>query len=598
MLIAFALADEDTRDELKALPNLLERFWPVLSFTLAGHDARFAAIDRMLDDPNPSVQAFGIEALDHVLDAGHFSSSLNMEFGAKARLTEWRPYNEKGYPTWFNDAYARLIQRGHKGDAASDRARSIIAEHLREHLNMGIKDDCVAAMRAVKGDTYWEKGWRAVNDGLHFFLRRPSSGDIREAWSIEELQALERELRPRTLDDNFDTFVLGEPWRHWHPSGRKKASLRGVGRLAQAVGRAMARQKIDVAPYLDRAAASDTTNSVWQFMKGLARSSDDLEALWEAAYQRFKSRPGKAPFGLLGGILEGARFKDREFVERKLDAMLDDDALAEYIVIFHAAVPLDTTAVARFSKALGMRRTSAQRFSQLMMGGATKPIEGAALAAFLDELFALEDGLNPALEILHMRFFGDRSDEVPLDDALIALGRKMLIDPRIYRERGRQRNLSLEEIAEAVFDAGDGAATARAICAAMRESAANNYIDEYEFRPLAQLIVARFPRVALEEIAGASINDQLVERFFGGGMHEEEDAGLVEEPAADDIVAWASEEPAIRPARLAHAVRYAYKDAKTGEMTWSPLALRLIEIATDPGAVLRAFEYRFHSGGG
>src|SRR3546814_11617101 len=47
VLVAFALADRDPRDELKARSHLLERFWPILSFTLADQDTSLVSIDRL-----------------------------------------------------------------------------------------------------------------------------------------------------------------------------------------------------------------------------------------------------------------------------------------------------------------------------------------------------------------------------------------------------------------------------------------------------------------------------------------------------------------------------------------------------------------------
>ena len=78
-LLAFTLADGDGRDELRAKNHLLERFWAILSFTLADQDTRLASLDRMLANDDDRVRALGVEALDHMLDAAHFSSSLNLD---------------------------------------------------------------------------------------------------------------------------------------------------------------------------------------------------------------------------------------------------------------------------------------------------------------------------------------------------------------------------------------------------------------------------------------------------------------------------------------------------------------------------------------
>lgn len=121
-----------------------------------------------------------------------------------------------------------------------------------------------------------------------------------------------------------------------------------------------------------------------------------------------------------------------ERVAAKLDAAVKDPLLVEHLVELQTAVPLGEAAVERFRTALADGATAPDRFALLMMGSVTQPIPGPVLAQFLRELFALDDGVLPALQVLHMRIFGDRSVKPKVDPALIELGRDMLADPKIY----------------------------------------------------------------------------------------------------------------------------------------------------------------------
>ncbi len=597
VLLAFTLADRDTREELQARSHLLQRFWPILSFTLADQDTRLVSLDRMLIDPADAVRALAVEALDHMLDANHFSSSLNLEFGAKARLKEWRPNNGEGYKPWFDAAYDRLLSVAASARPEAGRARDVIAEHFREHYESTIDDKTLEAMRTVGAGGYWEHGWRAINDTLHFMQRRPASEDPAGAAKLEPVLALERDFRPKSLDDFFATFVLGEPWRHWHPNGSDRRLLRSASTLARAVGRAMMRRKVPLAPYLDRAAAADGTNSVWPFMVGLAQSATDLDALWGAAYARFIASDRGHP-GLLGGVLEGASVRHRDWVERKLDSLVTDPALSEQLVTLHNAVPLDAAAVARFSIALSQGVISVDRFSQLMMGSVTKPLSGDVLARFLRELSAHDEGLIAALQILHMRFYGDRSDKVAIDPTLIAVGREMLCDPRLYTRDFRQQDHGINEIAEIVFRAGKDPALARAICIAMRDNAGDNYVSDREFSGVAALIMERYPQIVYEEIVEKSTNEHLLERFFGELADDDEDKVVEPEKGVATLLDWVAQDAQARALKVAHLVRYMVKDEASGALRWSALALALVRLSSDPAAVLRAFEQRFFTGAG
>jgi hypothetical protein len=595
-LLAFTLADRDTREELRGRSYLLERFWPVLSFTLADKDTRLLSIDRMLGDEDDRVRALGVEALDHMLDAGHFSSSLNLEFGARVRLKEWRPGNGGGYQPWFDAAYDRLITVAASGRPEAGRARTVIAEHFREHYDSKIVDKTLEAMRAVRGNTYWEAGWRAVNDTLHFIQRRTASEDPEGAKKVETLLALERDLHPASIDELFETFVLGEPYRHWHPAGRERKFVRNAQAIARGVGRALMGKGTALAPYLDQAAASQGTTSVWPFMQGLAWSAQDLDALWDETYARYIATDNPDP-GLLAGILAGASVKRRDWVEGKLDAIMIDPALHDELVILQCAVSLDAAAIRRFSAALAAGTISAKHFSRLMLGGATKPLPGDVLADFLRELFVQEDGMVPALQTLHMRMFGDRIDKKPIDPALIALGSEMLRDPRIYTHDLRREDHGVAEIAQAVFGARKDPDLARAICVAMRENVGNAYVSSRDFSGLAALIRQRYPLIVYKEIVEKSTSDELIERFFGDLADQDDDKANEPEEGVADLLKWVQQNPQARALKVAHVVRYTVKGADD-QLRWSAVALALVDLAPDPVPLLRAFENRFWSGAG
>lgn len=593
-LLAFTLADSDGREEMRAKNHLLERFWPILSFTLADQEKRLASLDRMLADDDSAVRALGIEALDHMLDAGHFSSSLNLEFGARSRLTEWRPYNGAGYTPWFAAAYERLKRVSAAGGAEATRAREIISSHVREHLAAGFGDRSLEAMRAVAGNHYWEGGWRAVNDALHFASRRPESGDL------SDLQALERALRPRSLDDIFETFVLGEPWRHWHPAGREHRPLRNVALLARATGRAVARQGGDPASWLERAGLDQGHNSAWHFATGLAQASADPESLWSAARAQL-TRHGATAYNtaVLGGILEGARRKHRAWVNARLDEVASAPALADHLVYLHSAIPLDEAAIARFSSALANGVIAPARFASLMGGGVTKPVPAPVLAGFLRELYAHKDGVRPALEVLHMRIFGDRTDKVPVNTALIELGRSFLTDRRTYTAQVAREDHGLTDIAKFALKGDKGEATAVAICRALRHEDKGNRHSLRDFEQLSALVMKRHPRAVLDEIVDKTDDEYLVGQFFGGWSRNDEDF----DAAASGLdyatmLAWVGEDPAGRAVKLAYFIPYAEREPETGTLRWTQIARNLVDIAPDPVAVLQLFEQRFFTGSG
>jgi hypothetical protein len=598
-LLTFALAELPLGRDT-ARNHLLERFWPVLSFTLANQETRLAVVDRLLDDPKESIRKIGVEALDHMLATGQFSSSLNLEFGARQVLTEWRPPIGAGYPAWYEAAYQRLLEVAKGGDPHAAQAREIIASYFRQHLNSGIRAPAFEAMRALQGGTYWEEGWRAVNDALHFAARRPEEGEKPiDKELLAQLHQLEQDIRPRTFDDLFETFVLGAPWRHWHPSGRARHPVRNVGLLAQAVGRHLAKSEEDPSPYIARAAASDGQNSVWQFMTGLARHTDNPDTLWAVALGLFTASPEQAHPGLLAGIFTGMKAKGPDWIHAKLDMIADDPGLAPYLVRLHSAIPLDVGALRRFSHALEKGYIAPVAFEALMMGRATEPIPASDLAGFLGALYDVEGGILPAIQVLHMRIFADRSDHRAVDPALIALGRTLLSDPRSYSDELERHDHDLAEIAGTVLVGEDAADAARRVCAALRSLARGKYRSYRDFHQLCTLLMNRFPAIVLDEIVGQEADNHLVEQFFGGWNADDDDRDGSGDKLDDEaLLAWVAEAPETRSVRVAELVPYFVKDATNDTLRWTPIALSLVDTSPDPAEVLRSFERRFSSGAG
>lgn len=591
VLLSFVIAEvgRETRHSVAKL--LLERFWPMQSATLAALPARLSFIDRLLDDEDERVRLIGVEALDHMIDT-HFSSSTDTKFGARALLKEWRPRGTTGYPEWRTAAFDRLVSCSSGDDAIAKRARAVVAQNFRSQLNAGAAAFPIAMMRKVHGSGYWDEGWKAVNETLHF----DSAGA--EPALAADLVTLEQSLRPAKPEEFFEAFVLGEPWRHWHPSGREKGSTRDVGRLAKRLGEHVVRAGLPLDDLLARATCAQGQNSVYDFGQGLARATRDYDALWDGAYAIYARSPEAERFpALLAGILKGASISSAEWTATKLERATEDPLLLPYLVMLHTGVALDGSTMRRFTRALLSGAITADRFAGLMYGGATKTVPAADLAEFLALLFAADGGTLAALQVLNMRFHGDKSANRPIAPELVALARSFVADPRTFDEDHVRQDHAIASITKVALSGDDSEETARAICRAMLGQRLANNAGYREFDEVYALVMERHPRVVFEEIVGQPVGDSVIARFFGGHARNDDDVNQAK-IRVDATVAmeWVAADPGPRSIRLAHFVPYTVDE--DGALAWSPIARALIDTAPDPVAVLRQFEQRFWEGSG
>ncbi|URW75903.1 helix-turn-helix domain-containing protein [Sphingomonas donggukensis] len=588
-LVPLVLGETNGAEQRNLRDYFLQRFWPALSWTHARTRARLDVVDQLLDEGDSEQRSLALEALDHMLDAWHITSSFDPSFGSQPRQDEWRPRGED-YRHWYEEASARIERIASSDDPLAERARQIVAEQLRAHVSAGMGDLAVASMRRVRPTGYWDAGWRQVSETLHFG----------EGVNDEGLRSLERELRPHGINELFDAFVLGEPWRHWHPRARENHYTRNVQRLARRVGVSLVRSGVPLDDYLARALSITSESSVMAFGEGLAHAVPDLRALWDRAYRLYVELPAKTRDpGLLIGIVRAGGKRDRPWSDGVLDAAAIDPELRPQIVYFHSARPLDARDVERFIGALD-GGASPEHLGALMFGGATDTISGEDLARLLRRLMAHPEGALPALQILHMRIYGDKQKKRELAPELTEVARLLLHDKRVYRQSRRRGDRELAVLAKLVFKTEQGAATAVAIARALRELRGSDWMDE-DFTELGRTLLAEHPRVVLDEIL-ADIDKRrgrrgLVDALFGGILGDRDNQPEQGRPVLDAEVVrnWVAEEPQPRSVQLASLIPYT-SQAADGILGWSDLARLLIDLAPDPVPVLRTFEDRFFNG--
>lgn len=594
ILLAFAMTVGDAREAPAARRHFLERFWSCLSFTLADQEARLAVIDRLLDDPSHAVREVGLDALDYMLEADHFSSSLDPAFGAKARLREWRPENGEGYTSWYRAAYDRLLRAASSDTTLQEQVRRIVPSHLRAHIKEGFADLAFEAMRRVGCSGYWDAGWRAAAKVLHF-----DNGKLAPKILLDAI-SLEKDLRPSTIAECFEAFVLGEPWRLWHPRRREKASTRNASQLATAVGVRASRSGDDIASLLTQATLAKHDSSAFYFGRGVALVANDIAAVWSIAYQAYRAAPtDRRNPGILAGILGAAHGRRPGWVAERLDSAITDPLLAEHIVALNCTVPIDEEALRRFEQALAMRMVPIWRFQRLASPRLLQAVESADLARFLLKLYESDGGTIIAIDILGMGVFGATKNITAIDTQILSLAREFLEDPRSYSEEIAPVAYNLLPIFKKVLSQEDGEYIVRSICKTVVSTASRSRSGFDNFHDSFMLLTQKSTRAVLDEILLPGTPDSLIESFFIGAARHDDDEnkgtlGLDE----GVLLAWMKEDPGYRACRLAQFIPYSVQNPDTGSLSWSPLALKLVDGSPHPVEVLRTFERRFGLGSG
>lgn len=511
---------------------------------------------------------------------------LQTAFGARARSSGWRPGDDPAWIAWFGralDAYQTQLSAG----AIPRHLQAAFAQRLVEMLRFDVlRPLAESAIRSIAARCFWRDGWFAICTQLN-------RTRLRKQEPVAEVERLEADLRPTSLEDRFVAWVLGDS-NAWHdPAVADHKDWDHFIDHGRALGRDIAARAAERSAFVLRAASNPQARG-YALGEGLAEACDDPDIVWE------ELRGAAADLGaeaanptVLTGFLSGASKRWTDRVERWLATAATDPVLSTWIVDLHLAVgPLDAARGARLLDGLANGTAAPATFAKLMYGRLTHSLPNPLLAQIIQQLIATPGGLDPAVSVLHMRYFG--ASEVVLDDTLLEAGRHLLMALADDAEGGLGGG-DVTLIATACLVGHAGEVTAATL--ARRLLLANAATLRQEIAPLAALLLERYPVIALDIFLGGNREPEsyALDWLLGGGNDDDSVDGRPLAAVADvALQAWVGDN-AGRAQRLAEYVPY-FNTPAGGVPSWTPMALWLIERPGLERIILETFEQRFHVG--
>jgi hypothetical protein len=221
----------------------------------------------------------------------------------------------------------------------------------------------------------------------------------------------------------------------------------------------------------------------------------------------------------------------------------------------------------------------------LAYGRATDPIPPAELRALVLALAALPDGYDVALELLHMRIHADGKEE--LDPALIATGQDLL--RRFSFTKKNDPDYRIGEIARACLGGEQGSIVAQELCAKLRDAVAMHATyGFYDVGLLHGLLLAQ-PFASLNALCSGDEDDLA----RGIGILHDVSKDLISVIPEEELLRWCDEKPDTRYPAIAGVLPISHRTTDTGRLHWTTFALRFLEKAPDPAAVLKKYVDQF-----
>ena len=374
------------------------------SGTQARIEKRLAVAKSLLLSGDSKKELLGLAALRATLEASHFGSTGDFEFGAHSRDFGWWPRTVADVQEWFQKSLQLAEEIALSAQPIAWRVLDVIAEQFRGLWSAaGMYDDLERVCRGISEKAFWSKGWIAVRQTMHY---DSASSDPEIA---KRLTAIEAFLKPTDLPQKVRSIVLPENLLYVGVN----SSVDGTTDVQKSMAQVEA-----VAEELGRATANDTTSfelllpelvsgefgQLWHFGRGLAEETQDPRATWKRIASQVALTPReKQNVQVLRGFLNALNGTQEEVVSGLLDDAVEDPSLGSWYPVLQTATALDKVGVVRLLRSLRVGKARVGIYGNLVMGGVTHNLSADDFRSLMIGIASVQDGLDVAMELFFMR---------------------------------------------------------------------------------------------------------------------------------------------------------------------------------------------------
>jgi hypothetical protein len=593
LMLKFAgTQDDDTKP--KAADEVASLFSPYLSGTHATVEQRLRVIEPLLKSDNDKQRSLGLKALGSALEAMHFTSFHNFEFGAHPRDHGYWPRTEAEVQQWYGLTlqFAGTVACS-EGPSASS-VREVIAEKFRGLWSrMGARDELERVCNAISARQFWAEGWIAVRQTLRFDSEDFTPDVCARLRALEELLrpvGLVQRVRSIVLShavygdfDDFDSDDAGDPASQYD---RMEA-------VANQLGKAVA---VDEGSFDELAGELVSQKGrLWSFGHGLGEATENPLAIWSRLTGQLAARvEGEQNDLVFRGFLNALHTKNPEIANKLLDDAVEDQTLAPWYPAFQTAVPvMDQRAIHRLMRSLRVGKAPIGMYQHLAYGRATDPILGGQLKELLLEIAGRPGGGDVAAEVLSARLHSDKSQETGYAPEVIDAGCELM--SRFAFTKNRQaEDYRLGVIAEACLVGERGAQIARDLCRRLKQAVSIWETYEFDHDNLLGALLSAQPVATLDGLLTGEARDRMRGVRIINHLRRHSLASVPEGVLLD----WCEQEAEVRYPTIACVILISNGTDEAGPRKWTTIALRLLDKAPDRVEVLKQFIGQFHPRGG
>jgi len=538
-----------------------------------------------------SQRSLGLKALKAALEASHFTSVYDFEFGARSRDHGYWPQSGAEVKHWYGSVLSLAETLACSDRPVAPPVCATVAGEFRCLWTIAcMYEELERVCRAISGRKFWREGWIAVRETLKFDSER-FTPEV-----VARLSSLEGHLRPIDLVQKVRAIVL---------SAREGLDLDDFeGESTDDIAAGMKRTEA-IAHGLGEAVASDAgafeelvgelvsgRGRLTSFGQGLLAGTPNPKATWDQLVTQLTTKgEGERNVQILVGFLSALHVGNPQLADALLDDAVQNETLAASYPWLQTAIRIDAKGVDRIGRSLALGKTPIGQYGILALGGSTDDISGTDLKELVLTIAAKPNGFNPALEILGMRLYSDDQKKQGHTPEVIDAGRELLRQLKFTRKSDRE-NHRLEAISKACLVGEEGAGVAREICRKLKDSVSNRETYSFNNGGLLKGLLEAQPAAVLDGLCSGDEAEikQGIRIIEDGSRHSK---NLLDVVSDNDLLDWCDKEPNSLYVIVAAGITWSISADETGARRWTNIALALLKKAPNRVAVLKEFVRRF-----
>lgn len=594
LMITIAEASNVNNDEEHGDVKIFASLFPIcFSGTHATIEQRLGVLKGLLLSPDSKKRTPGMAGLSMALEARHFGSAWEFEFGAHSRDYGFWPRTRGDVERWFSSVLGLAETIACSDELSAPAVAQVLAAKFRNlWSSAAMYDDLERVFRRIAERKFWVEGWVAVRQTIHY----DSNGIASEISA--RLASLEARLRPDSLIQRVRAIVLTEGLLYVginsdvDDTTDPQESLAQVQTTAHELGKNVATDQESLIALLPDLLTGNS-EQLWSFGVGLAEASAAPGAMWDKFITQLRgTRRGPQNVQVLRGFLSALNNTNPELVNKLLDDAVGSDELGFWYPVLQTAVGIDKKGVQRLLQSIQDGKADIRMYRNLIFGGVTHPICGTDFNLLLTRIAEAQDGLDLAIELLTMRLSFDEGRRNSSPSELTDIGLYLMRRLPFAGRRNDVDGYRLGIIARQCLVGEKGPVAVREICRDLKDAVSNSETYAFYHTELLQILVRAQPLAVLDGLCGGDQTE-----LNRGAAILEQTSQFRRNPfdAIPEVtlIGWCDQAPEIRYPTIARGVTPFQYSSDIGRPVWTNVARILIEKAPDRVAVLRGFMDRF-----